>query len=45
MAMLMTPARSQRHPASAPNTNGVAIRIVPGIGFAIAAEKPSPWSA
>ena len=45
IAMLMTPERSHRHPASAPKISGVASRMVPGNGLMIATEKVPVWSA
>ena len=44
IAMLMTPARSHRQPASAPKISGVASRMVPGIGLMKATEKEPLWS-
>ena len=45
IAMLMTPDRSHRQPASAPRISGVACRIVSGSGLVIAAWKAPVWSA
>ena len=45
MAMLMTPERSHRQPASAPRMSGVAMPDRPGSGLTIATAKSPVWSA
>ena len=45
IAMLTTPARSHRTPASAPKTSAVDSRMVPGIGFVMAGANEPLGSA